>query len=249
MASQHKPAIAVVDYGLGNLFSVMNACEHAGMTATITSEQKDLWNADAVVLPGVGAFGDAMAALKRVDLVSPLQDIAASGKPLIAICLGMQLLMSESAEFGTHEGLGIIPGSVLRFKNPVEPPAPGTANPRALKVPQVGWNRIFRHPGGPHDSKEGQMSPDQWTGGPFDGLEDGEFMYFVHSYYVRPDDSNVVQSYTRYGDIEFCSSLKIGNVTGFQFHPERSGAKGLKTYHNIASQVQSVSLLGTTQEE
>lgn len=221
-----QPMAAIVDYGLGNLFSVQRACEYVGLPAHITSSRDEVLQADAVILPGVGAFGDAMAALHRLDLVSPLQDIAASGKPLIGICLGLQLLMSESYEFGTHAGLNIIQGPVVRFENPVS--ASGT-----LKVPQIGWNRICKT----RAQEPGQHNTDgdEWSGSPLAGLPDGEFMYFVHSFYAQPDELDVVLSTSRYGHITFCSSLKKGNVFASQFHPERSGSRGLDIYRNIAA--------------
>jgi imidazole glycerol-phosphate synthase subunit HisH len=220
MPSETPPVrVAIVDYGLGNLFSVRHACTRVGMDATITSDRGELLAADVVLLPGVGAFGDAMHCLRRLDLVEVLREIAHAGRPLMGICLGMQLLMTRSFEFGEHEGLDLVPGQVVRFHNPVGPNG-------SLKVPQVGWNRIHR-PG------RGAGSPDAWEGTPLAGLDDGEHMYFVHSYYVCPDDPRVVLSGSRYGQIDFCSSLRHGNVFAFQFHPERSGPSGLRLYENI----------------
>ena len=141
MMAQPAPArVAIIDFGLGNLFSVKQACEYAGLQAHITSARKDIQSADAVILPGVGAFGDAMATLRKLDLVELLRDMAASDTPLVGICLGVQLLMTESYEFGCHQGLGIISGPVVRFDNPRE-------DGKILKVPQVGWNRIYRGKG------------------------------------------------------------------------------------------------------
>lgn len=203
--------IAIVDYGLGNLYSVRRACEHAGLDALVSGAAEDLEGADAIVLPGVGAFADAMAALAERGLVNPLRRLAADGKPVFGICLGLQLLMAESQEFGTHEGLGLIDGLVERL-----PAGDGR------KVPQVGWNAIGRPP-----------STD-WAGSPLDGLADGTFVYFVHSYYVRPCDRAVVFSETRFGPLVFCSSVRQGNVFGCQFHPERSASQGLAIYRNMA---------------
>lgn len=214
---------AVVDYGLGNLFSVQRACERVGMEVVVTPRKEEILRADVVVLPGVGAFGDAMATLRRLDLVEVLRDIANSDKPLIGICLGIQLLMSESFEFGVHKGLGVIEGSVVRFENPQE-------GDRLLKVPQVQWNRIF-HPSGRR--QEG----DPWRETPLGGLAEGQFMYFVHSFYSRPTDPSVVLSVSRYGDVEFCSALRWRNVFACQFHPERSGSAGLLVYQNVARAV------------
>lgn len=213
----------IVDYGLGNLYSVKHAFRHVGLDAEITPSRSEIMAADAVILPGVGAFGDAMDTLHRLDLVGPLRDVAASGKPLIGICLGLQLLMSVSYEFGRHAGLDIVAGEVLRFENPADP-----SNCR-LKVPQVGWTGIY--------NTNGKSS---WTEGPLEGVADGEFMYFVHSFYVRPNDDAVVLSRSKYGHIEFCSSLRKGNVFACQFHPERSGPQGLKIYRNLKAHIQDV---------
>ncbi len=218
-----KVKATVVDYGLGNLFNVGRACEYAGMDVVMSSQKEDILKADVVILPGVGAFGDAMATLRRLNLVSVLQDIAESGKPLVGICLGTQLLMSESSEFGLHRGLDIIEGSVLPFESPSE-------GNRVLKVPQVQWNQIFR-------SDCGTVEHDVWIDTPLGGLGEGEFFYFVHSFYVRPTDPSVVLSTSRYGHIEFCSSLQRRNVFACQFHPERSGVAGLQIYRNLTHSV------------
>lgn len=224
MAEQLKPRIAIVDYQVGNLFSVRNACIAAGLGVTITAEKRAILEADAVIVPGVGAFGDAMGTLQRLDLVRPLQDIAAAGVPLIGICLGMQLFMSESEEFGHHKGLGLFEGPVVRFRHPRGPVGD-------LKVPQVGWNRIFA------PSSMRARGNGGWDGSPLADVAEGEFMYFVHSYYAKPGDPAAVLTVTRYGDLEFCSSVRRGNVFACQFHPERSGAKGLRVYENIARDV------------
>ncbi|GEM_PF-11488 len=210
-----QPSVAIIDYEMGNLFSVKHACEHTGLQATITSSRDAIQSADAVILPGVGAFGDAMAALRRLDLISLLKDCAASGKPLMGVCLGMQLLMAESEEFGRHRGLGIIDGDVVRLH-------PGAADGRSLKVPQVGWNRI--EPAG----------PERWRQSLLAGIPAGTWMYFVHSFYSRPTDAEVTLSMTRYGAMEFCSSLARRNVFACQFHPERSGPEGLRIYRQFA---------------
>lgn len=219
---------AIVDYGLGNLFSVKHACDHAGMQGVVTSTKGGILDADVVVLPGVGAFGDAMKALRRLDLVSVLRDVGASDTPLVGICLGMQLLMSESQEFGTHKGLGIIEGDVVRFDSPTGPQGP-------LKIPQVGWNRIARAVSSSVPRIMNRPESDAWLNTPLGGLADGEFMYFVHSFYVRPQDQGLTLSLTCYGDIEFCSSLTSRNIFACQFHPERSGPRGLRIYENVAA--------------
>ena len=230
--TQHKPSVAIVDYGLGNLYSVLRATERVGLDARITSSQRDVLAADGVILPGVGAFGDAMGNLRRLDLVGPLREIHARGTPLVGICLGLQLMMSGSSEFGDHEGLGIIDGLAVHFGRPA-------GDSGVLKVPQVGWNRVFRH--ACNESTIDQIpdaAKDPWHHTPLAGLADGRHMYFVHSYYVKPTDPGVVLSLTRYGDVEFCSAVRVGTTFAFQYHPERSGPDGLRVYRNIAGLIQ-----------
>lgn len=209
------PVVAIVDFGLGNLFSVRQACIHSGLEGVITDRAEDLERSDAVILPGVGAFGDAMATLRRLDLVQPLRDAAASGKSLVGICLGLQLLMDGSEEFGSHKGLGIVPGRVELLDRP-------QLGERILKVPHVGWNRADPAPGG------------SWDNSLLEGLDPGTLMYFVHSYCVRPSDPDVELCRTDYGDAGFCSGVRLGSVEAFQFHPERSGPQGLRVYANLA---------------
>jgi glutamine amidotransferase len=205
--------VAIVDFGMGNLYSVRQACANAGLDARITASGLDVDAADAVILPGVGAFADAMASLRATGMVTALRRVAASGKPLVGICLGLQLLMKESCEFGRHEGLGLVDGRVVYLDHPRDDRGP-------LKVPHVGWNRIARC----HD----------WHDTLLDGVADGGFMYFVHSLHVEPVERTSVLSTTTYGDAEFCSSLAEGNVFACQFHPERSGLEGLLVYRNLA---------------
>ena len=242
MSEPEQVRVAIVDYGLGNLFSVRNACEYVGMAPTITSSPHEVLAADAVILPGVGAFANAMDSLARLDLVHPLREIALSDRPLLAICLGMQLLMAESDEFGQHQGLGIIDGPVVRLD--------GSENafvtsedtlPRSIKVPQVGWNRIFRTKGAEGHPNSAGVGSDPWLGSPLDGLVDGAYMYFVHSFYTKPSDPSVELSITQYGNVRFCSSLAYRNTFACQFHPERSGPLGLQIYRNIAHLVNKTS--------
>jgi len=228
-----KVRVAIVDYGLGNLYSVKQACEFAGMETEITFSRDDLFAADVVILPGVGAFGDAMASLRKLDLVKPLQDIGQSDQWLIGICLGLQLLMTESYEFGTHKGLGIIEGAVIPLE-PHDNPESLDGFPKRLKVPQVGWNRIW---GGAEVRIPGAESSVLWTDTPLSGILDGEYMYFVHSFYVQPSNPELVVSSSQYGRVEFCSSLQYNSTFACQFHPERSGQQGLRVYKNIANMV------------
>ncbi len=213
--------VAIVDYGMGNLYSVKHACDHVGLSARITSGRDELLGASAVILPGVGAFGVAMESLRALDLVEPLRDIAASPTPFVGICLGMQLLMTESQEFGVHQGLGMIEGQVVRLKEtPVKM--------RSVKVPQVGWNRIrATSPGG-----DGGRA---WQGTLLERVADGEYMYFVHSFYCQPADVSATLSVTQYGTVEFASTIQRGNIVGVQFHPERSGPQGLRIYRDLSA--------------
>lgn len=220
--------VVVVDYGMGNLYSVCRACEVVGLRATITNEPSRVRAADAVILPGVGALPRAMDALRRLDLLGPLREIAASGTPLLGICLGMQLLMSESHEFEVTEGLGIIDGSVVGL-------AAVEQAGRRLKVPHVGWNAIHA----PCDDQEGHGGQGFGRGSGLDGLAAGSLMYFSHSFYTVPRDGRIVTSTVRYGDVEFCSSFQSGRILGYQFHPERSGPAGLRVYRNLANSLQN----------
>jgi glutamine amidotransferase len=211
--------VAIVDYGLGNLFSVKHACEYAGLPAEITSDAARILSAAGVVLPGVGAFGEAMKSLKKLGLADPLRKIAASGKPFLGICLGMQLLMKESFEFGHHEGLGVLEGAVLPLKKERSGQAP-------LKVPHIGWTGITPN--------------ERWEGSLLEGLEAGVVMYFVHSFYCEPADRSLALSWTEFGPNVFCSAFRRGNIEAFQFHPERSGRHGLSIYENFAKRIQRV---------
>lgn len=232
--------MAIVDYRLGNLFSVKQACTQAGMEGVITSHAEEILAADAVILPGVGAFGDAMAALSELRLVEPLKACAHSGKPLVGICLGLQLLMSESFEFGRHQGLGLIEGDVMKlsvFRD----------GNRLGKVPHIGWNQVkivANRESRVANSNRGSRL--EIRDSLFENVPDGAFMYFVHSFYARPKDPSAVLCTTCYGPTTFCSAIRKGNIVAFQFHPERSGAMGLKIYQNIA---QRLSLSMETREE
>ena len=215
--------VAIVDYGMGNLFSVMRACEFAGLKPVVTAKRTEIENADAVILPGVGAFGDAMKTLQRLELPDVLRSAAKSGKPLVGVCLGMQLLMGESHEFGRHEGLGILSGDVVRLDD------------ADVKVPQVGWNQITPAAG-----------LTSWDGTLLAGLTRGDFMYFVHSYYVRPSETGLTLATTQYGSLNFVSAIGRNNVFACQFHPERSGTRGLLIYQNLAKLLQKTAIGATS---
>jgi glutamine amidotransferase len=198
--------IAVVDYGVGNLRSVAKALERVGACVDVTSEAARVRAADAVVLPGVGAFGRCMENLREAGLEDAVREAAASERPFLGICVGMQILFDESEEFGPVAGLGILPGRVRRF-------APGSAE---LKVPHMGWNRLDVRRRAPH----------------LEGVEDGDFVYFVHSYYVECDASLTATATDYAGD--FTSSVWRDNVFAVQFHPEKSQEVGLRLLANFA---------------
>jgi len=215
--------VAIVDYGLGNLHNVRRACEAVGLATKITSSPEEVRCSVAAILPGVGAFGDAISTLNASGLSQALRELVDSGKPLFGICLGFQLLMTESSEFGHHRGLDIIQGSVIRLNAPRD-------DEGRLKVPHVGWNRIWKtNPYAMSDSRPQTL---------LDAIADGEYMYFVHSFVVVPSQANTIVSTTHYGDVEFCSSARRGNVFGCQYHPERSGVEGLKMYAQLARSIQ-----------
>lgn len=203
-----------MDYGVGNMFSVLRACVNAGLNAVLTADRKELETADAVILPGVGAFGPAMENLNRLDLIKPLKDFCASGRPFMGICLGFQLLMTESEEFGINSGLDIIKGVVRKF--PVQ-------NGEGARVPQIGWNAIKKLR--------------SWDDTLLEGLADGEYMYFVHSFYVAPAYPDATCTTTSYAGIEYASCISSGNVFACQFHPEKSAWNGLKIYANFKKRV------------
>lgn len=215
--------VAIVDFGLGNLFSIKHACEHVGLTVSITSSAEEVAAARSVILPGVGAFADAMESLHSLGLVDTLRETADSGKPLLGICLGLQLLFSQSEEFGVHSGLGIVPGQVVYFPEQKE-------GGRQLKVPEVGWNDI---------RPSADRAPRAWDGTLLDGLPAGVPMYFVHSCYVIPEDADLVLCQAEYGQVRFCAGIARGNVTAFQFHPERSGPDGLRIYANFKKMIET----------
>ncbi|HVM62838.1 MAG TPA: imidazole glycerol phosphate synthase subunit HisH [Verrucomicrobiae bacterium] len=197
--------IALVDYGMGNLRSVEKALTRVGADVRVVTDAKSVLAADAVVLPGVGAFGDCMANLKKAGLVDAIRDVITAKRPFLGICLGFQALFDSSEEAAGVRGLGIFPGSVPRFAV------------NGLKVPHMGWNELrIRKAGCPL----------------LDGVADGSRVYFVHSYYCRPASEKVVCGTTEYG-IEFCSMLWTENVYATQFHPEKSQAVGLKMLGNF----------------
>lgn len=200
-----KKSIAIIDYQMSNLFSVSNAVESLGFEVQLVRNSKELLSADAAILPGVGAFGEAMDNLRSLDLIDPIKDFINSGKPFMGICLGFQLLFSESDEHGTHAGFDIIPGEVRHLSKNLK---------ELAIIPHVGWNKVII----PEENKNhlGKIP-----------VENDSFMYFVHSHYVRPADHKYICTETEYNGFKFCSSILKANVFASQFHPEKGGSKGL----------------------
>jgi glutamine amidotransferase len=198
--------LSIIDYQMGNLRSVQKGFEKVGHAATITSDPAVLAAADKIVLPGVGAFPDAIAELRRRGLVEPIKQAIDSGKPFLGICLGLQLLFDVGYEGGRYEGLGVLRGEVVRFDLPTE-----------FKVPHMGWNAL-----------DIRRRPPVLA-----GLETGTHAYFVHSYYVVPQDASVIATETDYGG-PFCSMIWRDNIFATQFHPEKSQSDGLRILKNFA---------------
>jgi len=195
--------VVIVDFGAGNLHSVSRAVVNAGTRPLVTSNPSYLEDAEAVIVPGVGAAADTMSNLRASGFVEPIRDYIASGRPFLGVCMGQQALFEVSEEGGEHECLGILPGRVVRFSN-------------GLKVPHMGWNQVRivkQHP-------------------IFEGVDEGSYFYFVHSYYPQPADPDVVIGETEYG-VTFASVIARDNIVATQFHPEKSGEAGLRMYANF----------------
>ncbi len=201
-----QSTVAIIDYEMGNLRSVQKAFETIGCSATITRSPQVIDDASHVVLPGVGAFGDCMRNLSKFGLTPSVRKTIQSGKPFLGICLGLQLLFTKSEEFGEHKGLDILEGRVVRF----------CSTDKSMKVPHMGWNQI------------------RFTGPTplFKGIPDGSYVYFVHSYYVEPDDKTLISTTTNYGT-PFASGIWKDNLFACQFHPEKSQRWGMKILKNF----------------
>ncbi len=210
------PVVTIVDYGMGNLFSVERAVSRAGGTAVRAVEPQQVLSAERLILPGVGAFGDGMASLTASGLADAVREAVAEGAPLLGICLGMQLLLSESEEYGVHRGLDLIPGRVVRFPEP-------TSGGVFYKIPHVGWAGI--------ELSGGQ--PEEWAGTVLEDVIPGAPVYFVHSYFALPESEGDIIAVTDYCDNRFCSAVARGRVQGCQFHPEMSGETGLAIYRRF----------------
>ncbi|HEY0711435.1 MAG TPA: imidazole glycerol phosphate synthase subunit HisH [Polyangia bacterium] len=210
--------VAIIDYQAGNLFSVTHACEAVGLQPVVTADPAVIADSAAAILPGVGAFGEAMGNLRARGLDRAIAAFVASGRPFLGVCLGLQLLFSRSEEFGDHDGLGIIPGRVIRF--PDRDP-----EGQAVRVPQIGWNQITP----PADR------PAAWADTPLSSIASGEHVYFVHSYHVVPDRIDDTLCVASYGGRSYCAGVRRGNLLALQFHPEKSAHAGLRIYRDWAA--------------
>lgn len=201
-----KKIIGIIDYDMGNLFSVIQACRSVGLEVQVIKNSTELNKFDALILPGVGSFKKAMENINKLGLLEEII-LFSNAKPIMGICLGFQLLFNSSTEFGLTEGLGIIDGEIEKFdKNKV------------FRIPHMGWNNLSY-------VKHGNN--------PLENIENNE-VYFVHSYFAKVKDKDIILSKTKYGDYEFCSAIQYQNVFGTQFHPEKSGKIGLDIYKNWA---------------
>ena len=202
--------IIVVDYGMGNLRSVAKALEKVGFDVKVSSNPQDIKDAKGIVVPGVGAFGDAIHNLERFGLLDEVVKAVEEGKPYLGICLGLQILFEYGYEFGEHEGLGLLKGKVIRFENK-----------EGYKVPHMGWNQVWIK------QKEGLFSD----------IKEGEYFYFVHSFYAVPSEEKDIASITDYS-VDFCSAVQKDNIWAVQFHPEKSQKAGLKLLENFKTFVE-----------
>jgi len=209
--------ITVINYGLGNLRSVSKALEAAGAKTKVTDSPEDIVSAEAIVLPGVGAFYRGMKNLEKLGLIPAILEAVKKDKPFLGICLGLQILFSESEEHGVCKGLDIIKGKVKRFS----PSAP-TSRRGEIKIPHMGWNQVRKQKTEDREQKTDILKD----------IPDNSYFYFVHSYYVEPEDKNTIIATTEYGR-DFVSAVNKGNIWGVQFHPEKSSDMGLKILKNF----------------
>ncbi len=198
--------VSIIDYGMSNLLSICRAIEHIGAVAKVIDKDEDIMKAEYLVLPGVGAFPDGMKELGKRGLVEPIQQFALSGKPMLGICLGMQMLLSKGYEHVETKGLDIIAGEVMALPRDM----------KGFKVPNINW----------HSAHENEAC--NWKGSIFEATKNGACFYFVHSYYAKPMDIKHTLATSQFGDLKFTAAVKKENVTGTQFHPEKSGEDGLE---------------------
>jgi len=214
---KYKVKIAITDYGVGNLHSIASAFNFFGAEVIISEDSEVLENADGIILPGVGSFVAGMRGLKKRGLIKGIQKIAKSNKPILGICLGAQLMLTEGHEFGISKGLDIIKGKVIRF--------PVLINNE--KIPHIGWNTISPY------------KNNSWSGGILNSFKSNNQFYFVHSYILVPESKTNILALTSYGEYTYCSVMKKGNIYGCQFHPEKSGKVGLELINNFINLAKS----------
>ncbi|NVJ54385.1 MAG: imidazole glycerol phosphate synthase subunit HisH [Campylobacteraceae bacterium] len=202
--------ISIIDYDIGNVKSIINAFIKIGIEPILTNDRQVILSSDGVILPGVGAFAHGMKNLKKYELIETINDFVETKKPFMGICLGMQMLMEESEEFGLNKGLGLIEGKVIKL--PIQ-------SSNSEKLPHVSWNEIQRNK--------------SWENTILKDIEENSDMYFVHSFIVSPRNDENILAFTEYSDYKFCSSVKKDNIYGCQFHPEKSGKIGLKIMKNF----------------
>lgn len=206
--------IAIIDYGVGNLYSIKKSLDNLSNNVFITEDPEKISSADAIILPGVGSFEAGMEGLNVRNLIEPVKKFALTGKPILGICLGAQLLLDKGYEFGVFNGLGIIPGKVIKF-------------PKLKKerIPHIGWNGIF------------PLKKNGWTKTVLDSVRPDSDLYFVHSYVLQPSKQGNILALANYDGYQFCSAIQKNNIYGCQFHPEKSGQVGLKIIKNFVNLV------------
>ena len=209
MLDKSKKNVVIIDYGVGNLLSVMRGVEVCGANPILTNCPDKILNADRLILPGVGAFRDGMKGLTDKNLIEPIKDYVKKGRPFLGICLGMQMILDESHEFGIHKGLGLISGQVLSIPRK-------SANEKNYKIPHIGWNSI----------RPDNKSKD-WRNTILQNTEKGESVYFVHSFYAVPKNEENTLASCKYAGKDLCAVINNENIYGCQFHPEKSGAVGI----------------------
>ncbi len=213
--SGSKIKISIVDYGVGNLYSLLKAFKCFTDNAKVTEEAEELKNSDAIILPGVGSFAAGMRGLQVRKLVDPVKEFADSGKPILGICLGAQIMLTKGYEFGEFDGLNLIAGKIVRFPK----------LPQGIKLPHIGWNKIY-----PQKKRS-------WKKTILEATQEDSSVYFIHSYILEPSDKEDIMSLATYGNYEFCSAIKRGNIYGCQFHPEKSGQVGLTIIKKFVSSI------------
>ena len=219
--SSNKPDVSIINYGINNLKSVSMAFHKLGKTYKIIEDYRDILSAKCLILPGIGAFGDGMEELRKRGLIEPIRRKIDEGTPIFGICLGMQMLFTESEEFGIHKGLNLIPGRIISFKQP------NNVNIKGYKVPHMGWNEILK-------PSEGKIINDRnWNNTILTGIKERSDVFFVHSFFPEPENKSDILAKTIYGNYEFCSVVNNNNISGTQFHPEKSGRIGLQILKNF----------------